>query len=176
MIVIGLAYCIRNGVAIKAFGEVEQGRLYRSRQPEWLQYSALFRSGRVARVINLRSPAEDPDAFAQEEALCRRYGVDFLSLPVTLEVPTPAQVSQFLDLVDSSPGPVWVHCAEGRNRTGMMCAAYRVAREAVPITKAYQGELLDYGAHPRPEKREAIWQLLQAVQQGGLPRQAQTAP
>lgn len=165
MIVGGLAYCIRNGVAVKAFGEVERGRLYRSRQLQWLQYAVLLRSKRIARVINLRSPAEDGDAFAQEKALCHRYGVGFRSLPITREVPTVNQARQFLALVDSSPGPVWVHCAEGRNRTGMMCAAYRVARRSETVDWVYREELLDYGAHPRPEKREAILHLLRGLQQ-----------
>jgi tyrosine-protein phosphatase SIW14 len=41
--------------------------------------------------------------------------------------PTPAQIAQFLKLVnDPAAQPVYVHCQGGRHRTGIMTAVYRM--------------------------------------------------
>ena len=43
------------------------------------------------------------------------------------QTPTPAQIARFLQVVDESPGTVFLHCGAGVGRTGSMAAAYLVA-------------------------------------------------
>jgi uncharacterized protein (TIGR01244 family) len=160
-LVIGVGIYTYQSLFVGHFGVVVEGKLYRSRQPTGLQFSVLFHCHGIKRVINLQSPMEDPDRFSEEKRICRREGVDFVNLPIMLEEPPLSQVEEFLRLVDTSPGPILIHCDCGRNRSGMMSAVYRVARQGVPVERAIQEELTAYDAKPVGRKRKLIVKLLE---------------
>src|SRR5262245_46594446 len=61
---------------------------------------------------------------------------------------TRDQVAAFLAVVtDPSRRPVLVHCREGRDRTGALVAAYRIAIEGWPRERAI-AEMNGFGAFP----------------------------
>jgi len=167
---LGAVFCVYRATFVGRYGEVEPGRLYRSRQPRRFQYPVLVFGRGIRRVIDLRSAGEDPHTFAEERSVCRRDGVEFFNIPVTAQVPTQAQAERFLRLVDTSPGPVLVHCEFGRNRTGMMCAVYRVARRGVPVQRAFREELTAYKARPDGPQRKRIVHLLEQFAGASPPR------
>ena len=45
-------------------------------------------------------------------------------------------VAHFLAVIRTQPGPVFVHCSAGQNRTGVMVAAYRVFSGTLDIEDA----------------------------------------
>ena len=66
-------------------------------------------------------------------------GMRYVQIPMTTHVvPTPAQLAQFLGIVnDPASGPVFVHCVGGRHRTGMMTAAYRTTHHGWAAVQAF---------------------------------------
>ena len=53
--------------------------------------------------------------------------------------PTPAQLEQFLSIVnDPAQQPVFVHCAGGHHRTGVMTAIYRMTQEGWASDAAFK--------------------------------------
>ncbi len=86
-------------------------------------YESLAAAG-VTTVVDLRpDPTVDVD-----EATLRSYGITLVSLPIIDgQTPTPTQIDEFLDVVATSPGTVFLHCGAGVGRTGSMAAAYLVA-------------------------------------------------
>jgi protein-tyrosine phosphatase len=74
----------------------------------------------VKSVINLTSD----DAKANQEAMVEGAGMKHFQIPMTThQPPTPAQLREFLRIVnDSGSEPVYVHCVGGRHRTGVMTA------------------------------------------------------
>ena len=64
----------------------------------------------------------------------------FVRIPMNTRVaPTPDQVELFLKLVnDPANQPVYVHCAGGRHRTGVMTAVYRMTQDGWTADKAFQ--------------------------------------
>jgi protein tyrosine/serine phosphatase len=157
----GAVFVAHGVMCVGRYGEVEPGRLYRSRQPKSLQYSVLFHRHNISRVINLRLASENPEAFAREKSVCKRSGIEFFNIPIGSAVPSKLQAERFLFLVDTSPGPVLVHCQMGRNRTGIMCSLWRLARQGIPVAQALREEMTAYNATPTGDKRRKIIDLLE---------------
>lgn len=51
-----------------------------------------------------------------------------------------------LNAIDKAPKPLLIHCTRGQDRTGVICAAYRVAECGWTIDEAIE-EMEDYGFH-----------------------------
>ena len=75
----------------------------------------------------------------------------------TRKVPTSDQLALFLQLVnDPASQPVYVHCAGGRHRTGVMTAVYRMTSDGWTSDRAFKEmKKYDFGAdflHPEFKK------------------------
>jgi protein tyrosine phosphatase (PTP) superfamily phosphohydrolase (DUF442 family) len=110
-------------VPIPQFAEVTEG-VYRGAQPDHAGFRALAKLG-VRTVVNLRTNHSDSELIGSaplEEVRIRMRADLFGSRPPTLE-----EVRAFLDIVTSEERkPVFVHCAAGSDRTGVMIAIYRI--------------------------------------------------
>ena len=126
------------GVDIANFGVVD-GRIYRGEQPRADDYTALAKLG-VKTLIDLRL-----DAKSNSKALAEAAGLHYVNIPIDdHKQPTDDDVRAFLATVDSpDAGPVYVHCAGGRHRTGSMVAIYRMAHDGWSVDQAYD-EMLAY--------------------------------
>jgi protein tyrosine/serine phosphatase len=123
-----------SSIRVDNFGKVNE-RYYRGAQPAGRDYTDLATLG-VKTIINLTSD----DAQADEPALAVAAGMRYVQIPMsTHTAPTPAQLAQFLGIVnDPASQPVYVHCVGGRHRTGVMTAAYRMTQEAWTSDRAFQ--------------------------------------
>jgi protein tyrosine/serine phosphatase len=63
----------------------------------------------------------------------------FFQIPMTThQVPTAAQIAQFLAIVNNKAAqPVYVHCVGGRHRTGVMTAIYRMTTDNWSAAQAF---------------------------------------
>ena len=122
-----------SSIRIDNFGRVDSN-LYRGAQPQGRDYADLKALG-VRTIVNLTSD----DADQNEKALTEAAGMRYVQIPMTTHTPpTPAQLSQFLAIVnDPASGPVFVHCVGGRHRTGVMTATYRMTHEAWTAERAF---------------------------------------
>ena len=107
-----------------------------------VQAAATLAARGIKTVVDLRS---DADYTPSEKAFVTAAGMRYARIPMTTRVaPTPAQVSTFLALVtDSVNLPVYVHCVEGRHRTGVMTAVYRMAVDGWTAARAFR-EMKDF--------------------------------
>jgi tyrosine-protein phosphatase SIW14 len=98
--------------------------LYRGAQPTKAGFANLKKLG-VKTVISFRTWHDEADAV-------RAAGMTPVEMPLQADPrgskpPTPAQIVEFLKLVrDPARQPVFFHCAHGEDRTGTMCAVYRM--------------------------------------------------
>ena len=120
-------------VKIKNFGQMDD-RFFRGAQPKENDYQQLAALG-IKTVIDLQADGE-----AGEQQLVESAGMRFHRIPMTTHTaPTAQQIATFLQLVnDDRNQPVYVHCAGGRHRTGVMTAIYRMAGEGWTAEKAFQ--------------------------------------
>jgi tyrosine-protein phosphatase SIW14 len=92
--------------------------LYRGAQPPTEGFAELTAMG-VKSVLNLRSFHADD---------LGNTGLRYFSIPMNSWHPEEEDAVRFLQIVtDTNNLPVFVHCRHGSDRTGAMCAIYRIA-------------------------------------------------
>ena len=125
-------------ISIDNFGEINSN-YYRGAQPEGKDYAALAGAG-IRTVIDLQR-----DGDSNEKQSVERAGMKFVKIGMTTHVPpTPQQIEQFLTIVnDPANQPVFVHCAGGKHRTGVMTAVYRMTQDKWTSDQAFR-EMKNY--------------------------------
>jgi protein tyrosine phosphatase (PTP) superfamily phosphohydrolase (DUF442 family) len=104
-------------------------KLYRGAQPTVEGMIRLQELG-IKTVVNLRSSRSDHDEIAHT-------GLKYEQLDMTTLMVRTKDVIKFLQIVtDNNNTPVFVHCRRGADRTGLMCAIYRVVVEGWSKTEA----------------------------------------
>ncbi len=109
--------------------------MYRGGQPDaaGLQYLA---SLNIRTVLSLRWSAGVINA--EQKQVCA-LGMNYVSIPLNYwTFPSLKQIEYFLSIVDDeAKRPVYIHCKHGADRTGVILAAYRIAREGWSAEEAY---------------------------------------
>ena len=132
-----------SNIKIRNFGKMD-ARLYRGAQPNESDYKDLKTLG-VKTVIDLTDSPKDYEK-RDVEALGMRY----VNIPMSdSSYPKAEQINAFLKLVnDPSTGTMYIHCAGGRHRTGVMGAVYRFNVNHWNLDQAYT-EMKDYDFYTR---------------------------
>ena len=117
-------------------GVVKEGAIYRSAQPEL--FEALPQYLEVRRVLNLRAHSDKELA----------GGTGILVYDFPLNVFSNISVSDFdyalTIMKECRQPPILVHCRQGQDRTGVICACYRVAVDGWSLDDALE-EMQAYG-------------------------------
>ncbi|TLS43421.1 hypothetical protein FE633_25650 [Streptomyces montanus] len=125
--------------------------LWRGSAPQQAGYRELAARG-VHTVVDLRAEDLSAKALAGPEDA----GMKAVRMPIRDgQTPTTQQVNHFVKAVESSSGPVFVHCGAGVGRTGAMVAAYAVRLGEATSTQAALRNLA-----VGPPSIEQVWYAL----------------
>lgn len=118
--------------------------LWRGGQPQSDGFIQLKGKG-IKTIVNLR---EEPAAVATERAIVQELGMEFVSIPLRpFDIPEDRKIDHFLDLMkDAKQHSVFVHCLHGMDRTGLMCAVYRMSAHDWTFQDSYE-EMIKFGFH-----------------------------
>ena len=102
---------------------VTPGLLVRGGQADEAGLAALQKACGIRTVVNFNARTAGAEA-----ATTRRLGLSYLPLPTDPFRLDASNVVAFLKVLDDAPrdGPVYVHCKDGMDRTGVAVAAYRI--------------------------------------------------
>jgi tyrosine-protein phosphatase SIW14 len=125
--------------------------VYRGAQPTPEGLKALADLG-VKTIVDLRHGKEHSD---EEQKAAERLGMRYINVPMEgLNAPTDQQVANLLAVLNAADqGAVFVHCREGKDRTGAVVAFYRIAHDHWPNDKALE-EAKAFGMSPMQHPRE----------------------
>jgi tyrosine-protein phosphatase SIW14 len=149
LVVVGvpLGYYRASYVHARRLRVVTEGKLYRCGQLPAAGFREAFQRFGIRTVVNIREEDRDPllpdDWLAQwrgrkgtqtEAEVCRAAGVRYVQIDGgVIDCPEggrPAAVDAFLKVCDDPANhPILVHCKAGRDRTGLMCAIWRMEYE-----------------------------------------------
>src|SRR5215510_5449575 len=137
-------------VPIARFHQVDE-HLYRGAQPTEPGLTRLHALG-IRTILNIR---DDGDAAVESERrMVESLGMRFVHIPIkdgnifnwSRQIPTDT-VKRFFEVLGSAPGPVFIHCKRGTDRTGALVAIYRIARNGWDAARALQ-EANERGMRP----------------------------
>lgn len=130
------------GNNVPNFIEVKDTLLYRGGQPSVEGLRKLMKGG-IATVVNLRAGNRD------EKTITKFFDGRLRSIhvPIIPFFPRESSVIEFLKIfTEKKFGPVYVHCFHGADRTGLMCAMYRLVFDDWDKTSAIM-EMKKNGFH-----------------------------
>jgi protein tyrosine/serine phosphatase len=131
------------------FHEVLPGQIYRGGQPSAEGIRQLAKQG-IKTIVDLRFEA--PRVIVEERKLAKSLGITWYAVPMTpVTTPEEKDMDFILNNVlhDQSKRPLFIHCAQGEDRTGVVFALFRALHQQPAWTpQAAYDEMLEYGFHP----------------------------
>jgi protein-tyrosine phosphatase len=123
---------IENKSATSKFEQVAPN-IYRGPLPKDADFSSLQKLG-ITTIVDLCM-----GRCAHEEKLAKQYGMQWKHVPLGYRAPLDKSVKQVLAILSAAgkDGPVFIHCRQGADRTGMMIAIYRIRYQNWSFDEAY---------------------------------------
>jgi hypothetical protein len=90
-----------------------------------------LKSQGVQQVIDLQLPHERQES---EAAWCAQLGINYICIPMKDSLPDFSIMEELLN--DCQQATTYLHCHEGRNRTGAVVSLYRIVVQGWSVTRA----------------------------------------
>jgi tyrosine-protein phosphatase SIW14 len=108
--------------------------IWRGAQPSDAAWPLLAAAGAKS-VLDLNN--SDPQELGRQSELVSATGMRYATYPLdNLRVATQLQVENALTELDYLEKPVFVHCAQGSDRSGVICACWRIHHEHWTLEEA----------------------------------------
>jgi protein tyrosine phosphatase (PTP) superfamily phosphohydrolase (DUF442 family) len=119
--------------------------LYRGGQPETAADYARLKMLGIKTIINLRAG----DDYLKERARAKPFGLKVIGAPMAAyRTPDDDQIKHVLEAMsDETKKPVFVHCLQGKDRTGLLLGLHRITAQKWSKEEAYE-EMIQLGFNP----------------------------
>jgi protein tyrosine/serine phosphatase len=158
------ATAVRAAVPIKNFAQVGPG-IYRGGRPAGQQAVDFLQRYRIKTVINLQGgdiedpvlgwavpyweAGETPQEIQDEAKMLKASGMRYIHAPLNslgqVDQQSATRIGLVVDLLASTNAqPIYIHCAHGADRTGLVVALYRMKYGGWSLSRAHQ-EMVERG-------------------------------
>jgi len=121
-------------ISISNFEQVNE-TILRGAAPTDENLRLLAKSG-IKVVVDLRQPGS---AVKHESTVAQELGMKYIHIPLGFKSPHLSEMSRILGILsDSEKQPVFVHCRQGADRTGMTIGMYRRIHDKWEFGKTYE--------------------------------------
>jgi protein tyrosine phosphatase (PTP) superfamily phosphohydrolase (DUF442 family) len=113
------------------------GRIYRGAQASAHSLEALVRRYGIRTIVNLRGCCTPEPWYLDEARVARDAGINLEDLTFSAtRLPSKNEMRHLLDVLDRSEPPLFFHCRQGADRTGLACTAALLLQPDVPYDTA----------------------------------------
>lgn len=130
------------------FHEVVPGRVFRSGQLTPADLDAAIEAHALKSVINLRGAKPGQEWYEAEAEVLRRHGLRHENLDLPKRLPSRLVVLRLIDLLETLPEPVLLHCKAGSDRSGFASVLVRIVKSGETLGAARSELGLLYGHLP----------------------------
>lgn len=118
--------------------EVLPKAVYRSAQLSEGSLRYLIEEQGIKTIINLRgNPSPQDEMLWAEKNLAAHYQLTFYSLPLRAHEPiSPEHLKTLIQLLETAPRPLLIHCQGGADRTGLTSALLLILEKSVNLRTA----------------------------------------
>ena len=104
--------------------EIIPGNLYRGAQPPGKSLEALVHRYKIRTVLNVRGCCWPDQWYNDEAETCQRLGVNLEDASFSaMHLPSRDELRILIDVLDRAETPIFVHCRQGADRTGIAAMA-----------------------------------------------------
>jgi hypothetical protein len=129
--------------------EVIPGQLYRGAQPSGETLETLIQRYKIRTVLNVRGRCWPDKWYVDEAAVCERHGVNLEDVSFSaIHLPSRDELRILFDVLDRAEPPVFVHCRQGADRTGIASMSALLLREDQTFESAQRQLSMRYGHAP----------------------------
>jgi protein tyrosine phosphatase (PTP) superfamily phosphohydrolase (DUF442 family) len=144
---------------------VVPGAIYRGAQHSPAALAALVQRLGIRTVVNLRGCGAPEPWYLGEVRVARDAGISHEDLTFSAtRLPSKYELQRLVELLDRAEPPLFFHCRQGADRTGIACATALLLRDDVPYATARQQLGLRYGHVPfgQTARLDAVFDLYEA--------------
>ncbi len=129
--------------------EVIPGQLYRGAQQSADSLETLIQRHQIRTVLNVRGRCWPDKWYVDEAAVCERHGVDLEDVSFSaIHLPSRDELRILLDVLDRARPPIFVHCRQGADRTGIASMSALLLRDDQTYESARRQLSMRYGHAP----------------------------
>ena len=108
--------------------------VYRANQPSPAHLRSYKEKG-IKAILNLRGFKQQSYALFEQDT-CKKLGLELISLPLSSSsAPTTQKLLDLVNILETIPKPVVLHCKSGADRAGLVSALYLMIRQGLSVTE-----------------------------------------
>lgn len=131
------------------FHSITSGEAYRSAQLDRDELEYYIHNYHLKSILNLRGKNPDSDWYIEEVKVSSEQGIVHydMALSASREL-TVKEVQVLLEIFNSAPRPILIHCKSGADRSGLVSAMWEVIVDKISKTEAKKQLSILYGHIP----------------------------